>query len=212
MTTKIFVYGTLRPGEGNNNMFPPGTYYKPARIRGALHYDKGSFGLPVYVPSDEDEWVMGEIAYCNINHPKVQSILTMELGAGYNCQYAEAFDYDDFVEVLCFVWPWNEKGDRIDSGDWCRRYATRDQALAWHADTANGRDPIDRLIESLGGDTKATDLGVCDGCGKYPAVMECVGYALCDFCKPERDDEYVYDNDKHVARAAGDWEGHGYYG
>ena len=61
MTTRLFVYGTLRKGSRNSmhHMLAPGaTLVGRGRMRGRL-FDLGEY--PGFVPSDEGAWVHGEV-------------------------------------------------------------------------------------------------------------------------------------------------------
>lgn len=58
---KVFVYGTLKRGHGNNRCLQGGTFLIEGKVQGyKLHYSSGGSGFPVASPSKND-LILGEI-------------------------------------------------------------------------------------------------------------------------------------------------------
>lgn len=119
----LFVYGLLRPGE----RFWPDleasvSAVSPARVRGGLWWH-ASGGYPLVDPTD-DGWVHGDLLQVEPT-PQLHALVFMELCAGYEARYLEAWTEPDDApaSAVTFCWPWgaSHRGERITTGDWRRR-------------------------------------------------------------------------------------------
>jgi gamma-glutamylcyclotransferase (GGCT)/AIG2-like uncharacterized protein YtfP len=121
----VFVYGTLMDGEGNDDMMPS-TRIGPigGRARAEMFYVSGRSGYPVVVPTERDEWVHGELWRVPFDSHAWMAVVSMEVGAGYDVRWTEVVRQDNGTPqtALMFTWPWQDKGERIASGNWRRRF------------------------------------------------------------------------------------------
>lgn len=115
----VWVYGTLRPGCGNDTMF--GTYHDLGVVEmpGRLYWhDIGAF--PVYVPQPGPERTKGNLLV--VNDSDLKAVVMMELFAGYNAEWRTielVGGESDERDVLTFPWRHSVSPDLlIESGDW----------------------------------------------------------------------------------------------
>lgn len=121
---KLFIYGTLRPGEYNYDMMEPvvvGTP-SPGRARGCL-FDTG-VGYPVMALRRCDPYcrTVGDIVEVNQRHWRWADILEMEVGAGYDIRRIDVDSRGKSVECLAFIWPYSTRDMvPVPENDWkCR--------------------------------------------------------------------------------------------
>lgn len=130
-TQKVFVYGTLRQGQGNYPMFgnsvvrattgcrAPGQMYYAAYEYGGRRMQ---MGYPVVVFTEEGE-VVGDLLEVE-EGPQLRAVHQMEIGAGYVLAEVPITLPDGSVEMADgYHWPEGETvGDHIESGDYLERY------------------------------------------------------------------------------------------
>lgn len=125
----IFVYGSLRTGEYNNDLLIRSTKLCDASIRGFDLYSLGVY--PAIIPSsDLNHLVYGEVFRADPG--EFLRIDRMELGAGYKAVQVEALhdtnDLDEHGEAsfpLTYVFEdpkWlQDMGELVRGGDWSKR-------------------------------------------------------------------------------------------
>lgn len=120
----VFVYGTLRPGEYNYDRTIKDAVrwcIQPAEVRGRLYHVLGSNDQrPIYPVAklDEEGTIKGVLLGLDPNHPGVQHMISMELGAGYVAM-ATSVRYGSRVQdAAVFHYDGTRLGGLITSGDW----------------------------------------------------------------------------------------------
>ena len=95
LPTRLFVYGTLRKGQQNHGLLYDATYLGPAYLP---HYEP----LPwLNIQEKRGEYVLGEV-YENI--PRIKTIHSMEVGAGYGTRTVTVVLLPDLKEVEATVY------------------------------------------------------------------------------------------------------------
>lgn len=179
-TDRLFVYGTLLSGEVGESG-APSSIRQPAKVRGYLNYafGTGPGGYPVlrHAEDSAQSWVYGELCHVNLSVEQIMDTIRMELDAGYNVQWRDAYDDDGdlITQAMVFVWPWNDYGATIPGGDWRKRH--RPGPL---------RVPKDEqgLVEAN------LTYADCDGClDELPMsqLKQWGNYTLCGVCYPDVD-------------------------
>lgn len=78
---------------------------------------------PMFEPADEG-WVLGDLLAVTAS-PALFELVYMEITAGYEARFLDAFpdDQHDPTSALVFCWPWGatHRGSHIPSGDWQER-------------------------------------------------------------------------------------------
>jgi gamma-glutamylcyclotransferase (GGCT)/AIG2-like uncharacterized protein YtfP len=113
-----FVYGTLRPGEGNYWIEPEVIkYWEPATTRGRMY----AAGIPFvdFRNCNKSERVTGTVLVMK-QGPLADRMIGMELGAGYEAITVPVLvEHDGYsVTVECLVWQSDRVyGQPVPSGD-----------------------------------------------------------------------------------------------
>jgi gamma-glutamylcyclotransferase (GGCT)/AIG2-like uncharacterized protein YtfP len=109
-----FVYGTLRPGEGNYWIEPAvEQVIDDCTTRGVMY----ASSIP-YVDFDGDGTVIGTLLVMDLEHRYTHEMVGMERGAGYQARQVEVTTPDG---ELVTAWAWHHGGygqPRHESGDW----------------------------------------------------------------------------------------------
>lgn len=126
--TPIFLYGTLRAGEGLSHLIPKGHTRSAASVPGRLYYSPNTTAYPVLLPAlDKDDRVQGEVVFVDLESKAIAYVVLMELQSGYSATWC-VLDVPGMgsVNALTFTWhPGDGRGQRIVSGDWSERAVGR---------------------------------------------------------------------------------------
>lgn len=115
----VFVYGTLRPGDYNHDRFPGGVVQiiNDCSASGRLyHAFKDHRGYPG-AHFDEEGTIVGDILVYDDESRAFQSVVSMELGAGYEVRQIKVNTPNGVIEAIGFHYL-QPHGDLIESGDW----------------------------------------------------------------------------------------------
>ena len=122
----LFVYGTLRTGEGLARGYLPDSLFtrREAMIGGTLHWHFGG-GYPVFDP-DGDGVVLGEVVTARPDRLRdarrmMGRTLSMERGAGYSIEPTQVVTDDGKADTFVCAWRHEARGPVIEGGDWCQR-------------------------------------------------------------------------------------------
>lgn len=124
----LFVYGTLRVGEGNYRWVERHLEYPPLEgclADGSMHHVWGEWaGFPV-VKFDEPGTVWGDLLFMDSSSEVFAEIAWMEEGAGYVLRQVPVLTPDnELVAALGWHYP-RPAGRRIASGDWLQESAKK---------------------------------------------------------------------------------------
>lgn len=130
---KLFVYGTLQPGQGLFGWLRDALIGEPERATtpGTLwHVGSGTDAAPVFPvafigPEEPEEGpqVWGTVLDLDDNHDQVQRTINMEQGAGYRMVTVEC-TLATGRTVTAFGFRYTRSpGQRIESGDWLEAIA-----------------------------------------------------------------------------------------
>lgn len=128
--TALFVYGTLRAGEGLSHLLPAQQTRYAASVAGRLHYSPHTYGYPVLLPAQvEADRVQGDLLMVDLEDPDITYVMLMEIQSGYSATWAKVdLDAGGYMHALTFTWhPADGAGPRIESGDWSDRNVGRNK-------------------------------------------------------------------------------------
>lgn len=118
----VFVYGTLRIGEGNYEWAKEAVRHEVTNCTtpGRIYFCGSSLSYPV-AKFEEEGTIKGDLLWFDPDHPVFGQVVDMEIHAGYVVQEIEVIDGDgDSHEALGFQYVRQPLGDLIPSGDWKR--------------------------------------------------------------------------------------------
>jgi len=120
----LFVYGTLRVGEGNYPLLRGAVerYEEDATIQGDLFFVSGPGSYPV-ADLDGKETITGDVLWVHPKHEGVQRADAMERGAGYEVREVKATlpgGETILVTAYHYLNRWDRRGEQIKDGDWRR--------------------------------------------------------------------------------------------
>lgn len=98
---KLFVYGTLKRGHGNNGLLAGEEFVKEAETAPAYKIFSNGY-YPVLVPAEDGVSVKGEI-WNVTNESRLRRIDSMEIGAGYKRDTIKMADKEEGVEGYIFL-------------------------------------------------------------------------------------------------------------
>lgn len=117
----VFVYGTLRIGEGNWLWARSAVRHEVSDVRasGRLYFVSGQWGFPV-AKLDEAGIIVGDVLWFDPAHPAYDDVMEMEIGAGYECREIEVTTSDDSERIDCIAFHYQglPRGELIKDGDW----------------------------------------------------------------------------------------------
>lgn len=125
----LFVYGTLRVGQGNYGLLAgaPNRVITDVRVPGKMYYAGYDYGGHVeqapypcvrFTEGEDGSTVLGDILFIEEMHPALRSAHRMELGAGYVIAEFPVETPDGTIMALGYHWPDDDPtGDRIEDGD-----------------------------------------------------------------------------------------------
>lgn len=116
----VFVYGTLRYGEGNYSWCQDAVRYvlRNCATEGRIYWVYGTQGYPV-AKLDEDGKIKGDILWFEKDHPDYRDVVRMELGAGYEIRNVRVeCEGGEHRDCLAFHYIGKPNGRLISSGDW----------------------------------------------------------------------------------------------
>lgn len=132
---RLFVYGSLRAGGGNDRLLRglPFTRYAQTRPGWSL-FEYGGGSYPVMMPVGRG-MVQGEVITLDLDYPAdtilFHSIDMMERGAGYHLHPIRCtWKHSGLPVPECFTYAWFAPDDdwigkRVESGDWIEHIAQR---------------------------------------------------------------------------------------
>lgn len=119
----IFVYGTLRKGEGNYQWASRcvDSVDEDATTPGHLWFfgSRRSYPVAQFLPSSPDR-IIGDVLWCNTKMREYQSMCSMEIGAGYEMRAIDV-TLKGGEEIEAFGFHYLDTPDPalfIPSGDW----------------------------------------------------------------------------------------------
>lgn len=123
----VFVYGTLRVGEGNYQWASACVVAATENVRteGQLFFVRGPLSYPV-AKFDMVGEIHGDVLWCDPSVREYREMVEMEVGAGYELRSIEVFDPNEDTDIQVFGFHYlRDVSDRIriPHGDW--RKATR---------------------------------------------------------------------------------------
>lgn len=121
----VFVYGTLREGQGNWQWAKEAVRHSDLNVRtsGRIYFCSGRTGFPV-AKLDEAGSIVGDVLWFDPDHPTFDDVVQMEVGAGYECRDIEVITSEsETIECMAFHYAWRPRGDLIPDGDWVRAFA-----------------------------------------------------------------------------------------
>lgn len=116
----IFVYGTLRVGQGNYTWAKQCVRHEIIECvaQGRIYFVGPYGGFPV-ARFDQGGRIVGDVLYCDPAERTYDEMVQMELGAGYESREIEVVTPDgDTLECLAFHYLYEPRGSWIPSGDW----------------------------------------------------------------------------------------------
>lgn len=117
----VFVYGTLRVGQYNFSWAQEAVVdtIQNCTAKGALYFVDGRFGYPV-AKFDEEGEIKGDVLWFDPAHEEYQSVVRMELGAGYEVREIEVRTESETIEAIAFHYLRPTRGNPIPDGDWVK--------------------------------------------------------------------------------------------
>lgn len=123
LTTRLFVYGTLRPGERLHSWILPAILDEkrgttPGRLYGLA--GRPNFSFPVADLTATDGIVQGDVYEVDLGNHVVHEVIEMERNAGYVVRTVQVTLEDGtVVDALAFHEPSSKwYGPRIPNDDW----------------------------------------------------------------------------------------------
>lgn len=116
---KVFVYGTLRRGEGNYNIWKDAVLdvVTGCTVQGLIGYPGRHYGYPC-VDFDGEGTVIGDLITVDADHESVEWVHRMERGAGYTMRPVQVtLPSGEVVEAIGYHWE-RQVHSPIVSGDW----------------------------------------------------------------------------------------------
>lgn len=123
----VFVYGTLRIGEGNYLWAREAVRHETPDVttKGRIYFVRSRITFPV-AKFERDGTIKGDLLWFDPEHPVFSEVVDMEVGAGYVVQEIEVEDTrGDTHEALGFQYLMEPQGDWIQNGDWKRSVTRR---------------------------------------------------------------------------------------
>lgn len=123
----MFVYGTLRIGEGNYQWAGMDVVdeLRNVTVPGDLYYFRQGAAFPV-ANLDGGGIIKGDVLYYELDSECLQDVVQMEVGAGYELRETTATHPDGTTFfVVAWHYPWELTGPKIDDGDWIRAESER---------------------------------------------------------------------------------------
>lgn len=118
----VFVYGTLRVGHGNFTWAADAVVYvlPDCTAEGRIYFVHHGGGYPV-AKFDEVGTILGDILWFDPKHPEYESVVSMEIGAGYELrQVSVTTPEGDTMDCQTFHYRHKPGGPRIEDGDWAK--------------------------------------------------------------------------------------------
>lgn len=115
----FFVYGTLRPGQGNARLWTVESHVKGSVYGYGLYGRPGHASYPWMVDTQYTE-VKGDLVWVKPD-ARMHSIVRMEENAGYTARIVRVYTetMDEPIPAIAFVYPHVPLGtEQIMSGDW----------------------------------------------------------------------------------------------
>ena len=116
----VFVYGTLRFGEGNYAWCQNAVRYvlRDCRANGRIYFVFRQRGFPV-AKLDEDGEIVGDILWFDPTHPDYEAVVRMELNAGYEMvSITVRCEGGEHRDAFGFHYTGKPEGCLIPDGDW----------------------------------------------------------------------------------------------
>ena len=108
---KMFVYGTLLSGQGNNRFLTGSNLLGESSVKGFNMVSLGAF--PACIPSDGDGVVFGEV--WEVDKDTLSNIDRLE---GHPHFYHREVVQTDFGDAYMYIQDGRDKGDPIPGGSW----------------------------------------------------------------------------------------------
>lgn len=118
----VFVYGTLRYGEGNYQWCSDAVVavLRDCHTDGRIYWVSGRSGYPV-AKLDEEGEIIGDILWFDPSHRAYHDVVAMEIGAGYEVRKVSVrCQGGELREASAFHYVRAPRGHLIPSGDWVR--------------------------------------------------------------------------------------------
>lgn len=116
----VFVYGTLRYGEGNYSWCQEAVRYvlRDCKVDGRIYWVYDTQGYPV-AKLDEDGKIVGDILWFERDHPIYRNVVSMEIRAGYEIRNIRVeCEGGEHRDCIAFHYTNKPTGRLIKSGDW----------------------------------------------------------------------------------------------
>lgn len=124
---RLFVYGTLRPGQYNFDRFPHEgvrVVNRNCTVSGfIMHNVHGHRPIyPVVIPGHADDIIVGDLLAADDDSDWYHDVMAMEIGAGYEPEEVPVLTRRKrpprTVTALMFVYQHRPRGVPIESGNW----------------------------------------------------------------------------------------------